>query len=80
MNWGKNGGISIVKELGVHSVNESVRENYQRQEIQLTPFLFTYTRCWIIIALDLMGIVAKKRFDLEGYLSSKCKVFNFLSV
>ena len=57
-----------------------MREKDWRQEIQLTPFVFTYTICWIFLALYLIEIVAKDSFDLEGSPSSIRKFYNLPSV
>ena len=57
-----------------------MRENDWRQEIQLTPFVFRHTIFWIIITLDLIGIVAKDIFDLEGSPSSIREFCNLPSV
>ena len=60
-------------EFGVNSADGFMREKEWRKEIHLTAFAFTYNRCWIIIALDLIGIFARDSFDLEGYLSATRK-------
>ena len=80
LNGEHNRGVWVVEEFGVHSVDGFLRKNEWRQDIQLTPFVFTHTRCWIIISMELIVIVAKDNFNQEGSLSSVHKFCNFPSV